>query len=319
MKFLVTSIGSMSAEAVISRLVLLPDTEVIGCNMYPAPWVPASRLVKRYYQVSSAKEEAAYINQILKICRLEDVTHVIVLTDPEVDILSIYREEFNAVGVMLCIPPKLAVQNARDKMSIYQRFVNHPRIQPIKTIDIKEARFMDFSWPLIAKPRWGRSSEGQVNIPDAGALRFWGERLAEQDYVVQPFHAGDVLVVDVVRQYDSGVSVAMTRQELLRTTNGAGMAVRMLPGHVCGVQAAEAAEILDLQGCINLEFLLVDGTPLLMDVNPRFSAGVAFSIRAGYDMVINHLHCFDGGFLEPYFPPANIVYTRGFVEYSIQD
>ena len=178
---------------------------------------------------------------------------------------------------------------------------------------------MDFSWPLIAKPRWGRSSEGQVNIPDAGALRFWGERLAEQDYVVQPFHAGDVLVVDVVRQYDSGVSVAMTRQELLRTTNGAGMAVRMLPGHVCGVQAAEAAEILDLQGCINLEFLLVDGTPLLMDVNPRFSAGVAFSIRAGYDMVINHLHCFDGGFLEPYFPPANIVYTRGFVEYSIQD
>ena len=83
MKCLVTSIGSMSAEAVICRLVLLPDVEVIGCNMYPAPWVPASRLVKRYYQVPSAKEEAPYIDQLLKICQLEDVTHVIVLTDLE--------------------------------------------------------------------------------------------------------------------------------------------------------------------------------------------------------------------------------------------
>ena len=237
----------------------------------------------------------------------------------EVDLLSLYREKFNAAGAVVCIPSQLALQTARDKLAIYQYFVSHPRIQPIATMDLKAVKGVDLSWPLIAKPRRGRSSEGQVSIPDAGALQFWGKRLAGQDYVVQPFHAGDILVVDVVRQHGSGVSVAMTRHELLRTTNGAGMAVRMLPGHICGVQAVEVADVLGLEGCINLEFLLVDDVPLLMDVNPRFSAGVAFSIRAGYDMVINHLRCFDGGLLEPCSPPAHAIYTRGFVDYSIQD
>lgn len=319
MKCLVTAIGSMSAEAVITRLMLLSDAEVIGCNMHPAPWTPASRLVKRYYQVPPANEEAAYIAQLLQICQNERISHVIVLTDPEVDLLSAHKEAFAAVDSVLCIPSQPAVQTARDKLAIHQRFASHPRIQPIMTMDLREAKVINFPWPLIAKPRRGRSSERQVHIPDADALEFWRKRLAEQDYVVQPFHAGDVLVVDVVRQPGSGASASMVRQELLRTINGAGMTVRMLPGHICGAQAAEVADVLDLQGCVNMEFLVVDGMPLLMDVNPRFSAGVAFSMQAGYDMVVNHLRCFDGGVLEPCFPPANTVYARGFVEYSLQD
>jgi hypothetical protein len=35
-----------------------------------------------------------------------------------------------------------------------------------------------------------------------------------------------------------------------------------------------------------------DGKYYLIDVNPRFSAGVAFSVISGYDMIINHIRCF---------------------------
>lgn len=31
----------------------------------------------------------------------------------------------------------------------------------------------------------------------------------------------------------------------------------------------------------------------LIDINPRFSAGVAFSLVAGYNMVMSHLNCFN--------------------------
>lgn len=318
MKCLVTAIGSMSAEAVISRLTLLPDVDVMGCNMYPAKWTPASRLVRRFHQVPSAEDGAAYIARLLHICQQDEISHLIVLTDPEVDLLSSHREAFAAVGTRLCIPSQSAVKLARDKLAIYRLFADHPRIHPIATVSLGDAEQRLSSWPLIAKPRWGRSSEKQIHIPDSGALRFWSERLAEQDYLVQPFLAGDVLVVDVVRDSD-GASVAMVRQELLRTVNGAGMTVRMLPGHMCGALATEVADVLDLQGCINLEFLVVGGVPLLMDINPRFSAGVAFSILAGYDMVVNHLRCFSEGTLDPCQPPADVTYARGFVEYSLQD
>jgi carbamoyl-phosphate synthase large subunit len=31
----------------------------------------------------------------------------------------------------------------------------------------------------------------------------------------------------------------------------------------------------------------------LIDINPRFSAGIAFTTNSGYDVVLNHLRCFN--------------------------
>lgn len=41
-----------------------------------------------------------------------------------------------------------------------------------------------------------------------------------------------------------------------------------------------------------MEFIKHDDIFYLIDINPRFSAGVAFSQVIGYNMVINHLNCF---------------------------
>ncbi len=49
---------------------------------------------------------------------------------------------------------------------------------------------------------------------------------------------------------------------------------------------------IHVNGCINMEFIQSKGKYYLIDINPRFSAGVAFSHMAGYNMVLNHLNCF---------------------------
>lgn len=319
MRCLITSIGSMSAEAVIRAIAGQPNAVAIGCNMYPREWTAASRLVEHFHQVPSAENAEAYISRLLEICANEKISHIVPLTDPEVDALSENRQRFDEIGATLCISPQPAIRMARDKLTLYRRFADHPRIHPIPTADLQDVEHPGFPYPLLAKPRQGRSSEGQVSIPNASALQFWRARLAKQDYIVQPRYTGDVFVVDVVRQPDDGKSVAMTRRELLRTPNGAGMTVQMQPGHACDALALETAEILGMHGCVNMEFLVVDGSALLMDVNPRFSAGVAFSMRAGYGMVSNHLRCFDGGQIAPCQPPPDKVYARGLVEYSLQD
>lgn len=319
MKCLVTAIGSMSAESVIQAISLQPGVEVVGCDMHPMEWAAASRLINRFYLVPPARNETAYIFKLLEICRLETISHLIPLTDPEVDVLSANMLSFHEAGVIICVSPQSAIRTARDKLAVAQEFSQHPRIRSIPTADLQDATDFDFLYPMLAKPRWGRSSEGQVHIPDVAALKFWRTRLAEQAYVIQPLYSGDVFVVDVVRQPDGSRLAAMTRQELLRTSSGAGMSVRMCPGHVCDALATEAADILGLCGCVNMEFLVVDGSPLLMDVNPRFSAGVAFSMMSGYDMAANHLRCFDGGVVEPCQPPPDKIYVRGSIEYSLQD
>lgn len=316
MKCLVTAIGSMSAEAVIPAIARQLGAVVVGCNMHPREWTAASRLVGHFHQVPSSRDEAAYLSRLQEICEKERISHIIPLTDPEVDVLSENPHPFDEMGIKLCISPRPAIRLARDKLALHRHFAEHPRIRPIPTASLDDAAHYGFAYPLLAKPRHGRSSEGHVSIRDAAALQFWRGRLAGQDYIVQPRHHGDVYVVDVVRQPD-GRTVAMTRQELLRTPNGAGMTVKMHPGHACDALAAEAAEMLGLRGCVNMEFLMVDGAPLLMDVNPRFSAGVVFSLMSGYDMVSNHLRCFDGGQVESCPPFPSKVYARGLAEYSL--
>jgi carbamoyl-phosphate synthase large subunit len=51
-----------------------------------------------------------------------------------------------------------------------------------------------------------------------------------------------------------------------------------------------------------------------MDINPRFSAGISFSILAGYDMVKNHLNCFMDNEIE-----TNINYKTMIIAKKLSD
>ena len=117
--------------------------------------------------------------------------------------------------------------------------------------------------------------------------------------MLQPYRPGAVFVADVVRERVSGAGQCLCREELLRTANGAGTTVRVAVAPDLEAQALHVAATLDLHGCTNIEFLRLDDRYLLMDVNPRFSAGVGFSVLAGYDMPAAHLACFTGSPLPP--------------------
>lgn len=322
MRCLVTAIGSMSAEAVIQSIKRLPGTSVMGCNMHPREWTAAAHLVEHFYQVPPATHSQSYVARLLELCEKERISHVLPLTDVEVDVLSEHRQHFDTRDIVLCISSPSAISIARNKLAMHNFFAMHKRIHPIPTVDLQDPNCISFSFPMLAKPSYGRSSEGIVNISDKMALDFWRSRLRGQDYVIQPRYEGEIFVVDLVRQKDGEnacVAVAMTRQELLRTANGAGMTVHMRPGHSCEALALEVAETLGVLGCVNIEFLVTSESELLMDINPRFSAGVAFSMLSGYDMVENHLRCFNGERIESCKPPPDKVYTRRMVEFSLQD
>lgn len=319
MKYLVTAIGSMSAEAVIQGVSRSPGAEVVGCNSSPREWVSASRLVQRFYQVPLVRDEFDYLAGIMDICRREGIERIVPLTDVEVDVLSVHRHLFEACGILVCLPCAAAIEKARDKLTVHDVFSDHSRICVIPTAALHDDKGAAFSYPLLIKPRRGRSSEGQIYIPDADAMQFWKARLEKEErYLVQPYCSGQVIVVDVVRQPGGGRMVAIAREELLRTSNGAGLAVRIWGEHMCSALAMEVAAVLDLHGCVNVEFLIHGEKVLLMDVNPRFSAGVAFSLMSGYDMVVNHLRCFSGVEIEGCnHPILDGVYTRGYTEYSL--
>lgn len=287
---------------------------ILGSSTVPQEWTATSALLDTVHRVPAARDAQAYVGSVLSLCEAEGVTHVLPLTDVEVDAFALHHEAFSRRGITLCMSPVESVRVSRDKWRVFEAFRGDPLIHTIPTWRLEELPSTGLAFPLIAKPRGGRSSEGLERIYDVHDLVYFRRKLDGRGYIVQPLLEGEVCVVDVVRQRTSGRAVAMARQELMRTSNGAGMTVRMLNDPVLIDAALEVARALDLDGCINVEFLMHAGIPLLMDINPRFSAGVAFSQMSGYDMVINHWRCFSGETLDESVMPEPRIYVRRIVE-----
>ena len=308
--YLVTAIGSLSAPAVIAGLRGIPGARVLGGDSNPARWLANSALVDGFHRLPCARDPAGFIDALLRLCRGHGITDIVPLTDPEVDVLDAHRDVVAATGARMLMPDAETVRVCRDKWHLFQAFQSDPVVATIPTwlpvVDVQVPQAL----PLLAKPRAGRSSEGLLRIHDHADYRHAQSLMRGRDYIMQPLLHGEVCVVDVVRQASTGHCATMARQELLRTCNGAGTSVRMLPTGTLDRQARHVAERLRLNGCINLEFLQDGDRYLLMDANPRFSAGVGFSVIAGYDMVGNHLRCFDGASLDPQVAPGVEFCTR---------
>ena len=289
MRFLITAIGSMSAECVIKQLKEA-GYYVTGCDIYPGEWHFETKLCDAFYQAPLATKEEDYIQFLLSVCKEQCLGYVIPLTDLEIDVLDRYRMYFDEANITLCMQSTDVLKVARNKKALSDRFLQDDKVPSIRTCMLKELQD-DFPFPCIAKPYDGRSSEGLLK----NATKEQIMAIERKDtYIIQQQLDGNVFTVDYVRNANSKRDAAVPRQELLRTKNGAGLTIQ-----TCGDMAllklvSHIGQVLNINGCVNMEFILSHGKYYLIDINPRFSAGVAFSVVCGYNMVINHIRCFTG-------------------------
>lgn len=286
MNILVTAIGSFSADCVINTLKQ-KGHKVIGCDIYPSVWHPVSADCDNVYQAPYATEENDYIEFLVKICKKEDIQYIFPLTDLEIDVLNKYREIFIQNDILLCIQSEKCLKIARNKYTLTKLFEKSGRVNVPKSV-ASEYLKDDFFLPAIAKPINGRSSEGLIKINTVNELK---EVASKSNYIVQEMLEGSVFTVDYVRD-SFGNDFSVPREELLRTKNGAGTTVRIVPDEKLMETASFIGSGIGIVGCVNMEFIKNNDKYYLIDINPRFSAGVAFSSFIGYDMVSSHLNCF---------------------------
>lgn len=305
---LITAVGSASAGTVNAGLHKLGH-RVVGCDIYPRAWNLVSNEVDVFFQAVPATDPQAYLAQLLEVVEREKVDFLIPLTDVEVDVLCGEQARFALPGrpCTLCTPRQEAARLCRHKLAMAEALEKDGLCHTIPTFSPYGYEPKEGDFPLMLKPLHGRSSQGQAVVHTQQAFLLALE--ARRDYIAQPFLAGDVYTVDVARDA-LGQIRALVRQELLRTPNGLGTTVRMLPGHPLeGVCAAIAAR-LDLVGVVNMEFIRHGDTYYFLEVNPRFSGGVGFSVLAGMDFVALAMACYGGCAMAPAAPVGEMILTR---------
>ena len=274
---LVTAIGSMSASCVLENLYNIDNAAIVGTDIYPAEWQTNLKMLEKFYRVPKYNAKN-YVKSILEICIMNEVKFVFPLTDVEIDILNRNRYIFENNKIIICISDFDTILRCRDKTKIGSN------IPMFSQSDLQNADI----YPIVAKPKNGRSSEGKFVLEESSQLAIIK---CLNNYIFQPYFDGQVITVDVIRD-KSGNTVSVSRIELLRTSNGAGTVVEIFEDIDLNEIVLNIANELNILGCVNFEFLYYREVYYLMDVNPRFSAGVGFSCFAGYNFVKEHLNVF---------------------------
>lgn len=284
----------MSAECAIKRLKA-EGHFVVGCDVYPGEWHYEAKLCDEFVRAPYATREDDYIQFLIDTCCKYELRYIIPLTDLEIDVLNRQRLNFEDANIVLCMQSSDVLAIARDKFKLSQTFADDANVPSVPTWRLADIP-IDFKYPCIAKPYNGRSSEGLIR----NASREQVMALVNKDvYIVQEQLDGNVFTVDYCRNSTSGVDSSVPRQELLRNKIGAGLTVQTIADETLMKLVSYIGNKLNINGCINLEFILNNGKYYLIDINPRFSAGVAFSVLSGYNMIINHLNCFCGKTIDP--------------------
>lgn len=300
----------MSAPFVIKAIKNM-NVGVIGVDIYPREWIATSKDVDFFHEVPRVSASKQYKNKILELCRSYKIKMIIPLTDVEVDYYSNNQEVFESEGIVVGISKKNIVKFLRNKLKVFETF-RESQINVIPTYT-KNAYVEHCNiYPCVAKKINGRSSEGLFVFGDANDLDLSG--LRHKKYIFQPLIKGDIITIDILKGSDQEV-VSIARRELTRTKNGAGIAVEIIQSEGLQNVIRYFCDNVDFEGCINIEFIKQGSVYYMMDINPRFSAGVVYSNIAGYNFVKNHILYFRGKKIERLKSVKHgMIITRKYVE-----
>lgn len=276
----------MSAESVINTLKRCGQI-VIGCDIYPASWHYEATLCDKFIQAPFATD-SKYIDFLLKVIDDYHVDALIPLTDLEIDVINAHRAQFANSNVVLCMQQPQVLSICRNKYSLNKFFEDDSLVPTIPTCIMSNVDLC-LSFPCVIKPVNGRSSEGLLKDVQKDDMQRY---IGRDDLIIQEQKAGRLFTVDYCRDGKHDIDCAIPREELLRTKNGAGLTVRVCNNKDLIKLTSHIGHALNINGGVNMEFILCDNRYYLIDINPRYSAGVAFSEVAGYNIVLNSLRVY---------------------------
>ncbi|MBR3268367.1 MAG: ATP-grasp domain-containing protein [Oscillospiraceae bacterium] len=290
---LVTAIGTATATAVIRALKQAGGFRIIGADINHQNEIATSLETDDFYQFPYSTGDD-YIPFALDFCRAHHVDYYYAVIDKEVVNLAKNRSRFAEIGTKLCVPNYEFAEVCHFKNTFGNWIAEHlPEVAVKQYQSLAEAK--DAAYPLFIKPVEGVASTGCRKIENFAEL---AAAVPETDFgssiLVQEFVSGRNITVDCVRNRLTGQKIQVQRKELLRNSNGCGIAVEIFRDPKLEQICDTLMEQLDLNGVVNMEFFDTGNGYKIIEINPRFSAGTVYSCMAGVNTVMNAMKIADG-------------------------
>jgi carbamoyl-phosphate synthase large subunit len=226
--------------------------------------------------------DSSYVATLKDICKKHQIKLLVPLIDNELDILSLHKQDFAAIGVTILVSSTATNKICFDKRNTYDFFKTAGILTPeiLKAEDILTAP--EAKYPFLIKPADGSSSIGVIKIGNARELEFFKDYIPNA--IIQEFVVGQEYTLDILVDFQGKVRCVVPR---LRIETRAGEISKGITVKNPALIAAgkKVVELLPgAVGCITVQCFLTPHNEIkFIEINPRFGGGFPLSFQAGAD------------------------------------
>lgn len=248
-------------------------------------YAPALYEADAYYLVPRMTEPG-YLEEILAICRRENIDGVLPLFEDELTLLAENKALFEAEGICPIVSDKEAVELCRDKYAFteYMKRQGIPVLPAWKGLEDFQTAFCrgEAAFPVFIKPVDGCGSVGAQKVTCMEVLQVLCAH-SETEMLIQPFMDGEEYGADVYVDLVSHAPVAVFTKKKLRMRAGETEKAVSVRDEALWELILRTVKTLPLRGPVDMDLFCWKGNWYVSEINPRFGGGYPHAYNCGVD------------------------------------
>ncbi|HWY36703.1 MAG TPA: ATP-grasp domain-containing protein [Nitrosopumilaceae archaeon] len=227
-----------------------------------------------------------YVDSIIKICKEQNVQAIFVGSSQELLPIAFAKEKIEKeTGATVLINPIDVISIATDKWKTFEFLKKNNLPCAESSLPENQEEFIEeFGFPLVVKPREGHGSLHFYIVNDRDEIRQAISAIHKVGWrpILQEYLEGEKV------EFTSGVVVNKTGKNVMasismRRTLKQGQTYKAFVDDFHDVRrsAEETALKFGCRGSINIQAKMIENTPKIFEINPRFSATCPIRAVAG--------------------------------------
>ena len=228
--------------------------------------------------------EDNYVDEIINVCKREDIRLVIPTIDTDLLLLSEERERIESEsGAVVLISSTEVISICRDKINT-QKFLEENGFKIPKMYSEEELNSVNLQFPLFIKPKSGSSSINTFKVNNLKELTTY--RALINGPIVQDFMEGKEFTVDVFLDFEGNLITVVPRLRMA-TRSGEISKGKIVKDEEIIKDIKRLVEVLKPIGHITVQLMKTNKGIEYIEINPRFGGGAPMSIQSGADSCEN--------------------------------
>lgn len=242
---------------------------------------PAIYFADKHYLIPRIGTES-YLDEVLKICKEEQISLVVPTIDTELLFLAENKERIEAeTGAKVLVSSLSVIQICRNKRKSQHFFEENGFGVPKEIKDIYKE---EVTFPVFIKPLDGSSSINAFPVNNQKELEFFYSYIEKP--IVQELIQGEEYTVDVFLDFD-GMIITIVPRRRLATRSGEIAKGRIVKDREIIEDIKRLMQILKPIGHITVQCMKTEKGIQYIEINPRFGGGAPMAIKAGADSCKN--------------------------------